>query len=195
MTRNLLGYSVLGAVAGLSLLCDAAVWATTAAAPELKQVGATAVVYNGPQVDVALSYRFAKLNPTGRWLLLDTAMTAAANTIEVPRTAIAVRTPDGTVVPLATQQEFGNDYPQLASMIARANTSREPLNYLIPQRYRRIGYFAERGHGLAFPSVWLDQRHNAYGRLFFKLPDGIQKGNYELLINLPQSQVAIPFAI
>jgi hypothetical protein len=195
MARNLLGYSVLGAVAGLSLLCDAAVWARTAGAPELRQVGATAIVYKGPQVDVALSYRFAKLNPTGRWLLLDTAMTAAAETIEVPRTAIALRTPDGAVVPLATQQEFGKDYPQLAAMIARANVSREPLNYLIPHRYRRIGYFAERGHGLAWPSVWLDQRHNAFGRLFFQLPDGIQKGNYELLIKLPKSQVAIPFTI
>lgn len=195
MTRNLFGYSVLGAMAGLSLLCGTAVWATMPEAPELKQVGATAIVYKGPQVDVALSYRFAKLNPTGRWLLLDTAMTAAAKTIEVPRTAIALRTPDGAVVPLATQQEFGNDYPQLAAMIARANTTREPLNYFIPQRYHRIGYFAERGRGLAFPSVWLDQRHNAFGRLFFQLPNGIQKGTYELLINLPQGQVAIPFTI
>ncbi len=195
MTRKLFGYSVLGAVAGLSLLCDAAVWATTAGAPELKQVGATVIVYKGPQVDVALSYRFAKLNPTGRWLLLDAGMTAAADTIEVPRTAIALRTPDGAVVPLATQEEFGKDYPQLAAMIARANTTREPLNYFIPHRYHRIGYFAERGHGLSFPSVWLDQRHNSFGRLFFQLPDGVRKGNYELLINLPKSQVAIPFTI
>ncbi len=195
MTRNLFAYSVLGAVAGLSLLCDAAVWATTAPAPELEQAGATVIVYKGPQVDVALSYRFAKLNPTGHWLLLDTAMTAAADTIEVPRTAIAVRTPAGVVVPLATQEEFGDAYPQLAAMIARANTTREPLNYFIPQRYHRIGYFAQRGHGLAWSSVWLDQRHNSFGRLFFRLPDGVQKGTYELLINLPKSQVAIPFTI
>ena len=195
MTRNLFRYSVLAAVAGLSMLCDAAVWAATGFTPETKQVGATAILYKGAQVDVALSYRFAKLNPTGRWLLLDTAMTATGKTIELPRTAIAVRTPDGAVVPLATQEEFGDDYPQLAAVIARANASREPLNYLIPQRYERIGYFAVRGHGLAWPSVWLDQWHNAYGRLFFKLPGGVQRGTYELLINLPASRVVIPFTI
>ncbi|MDD5563073.1 MAG: hypothetical protein PHQ91_05130 [Thermoanaerobaculaceae bacterium] len=195
MTRKLFGFSVLGAVAGLSLVCDAAVWATTAPAPEIRQVGATAVVYKGPQVDVALSYRFAKQNPTGRWLLLDTAMTAATQPIELSRTLIALRTPDGAVVPLATQQEFGNDYPQLAGTIARANATREPMSYLTPHRFRRIGYFAERGHGLSFPSTWLDQWHNNFGRLFFLLPDGVQKGSYELLIDLPKGRVAIPFTI
>ncbi len=195
MTKNHVGYSVLVAVAGLSLLCDAAVWAATAPDPQLTNVGATAVVYKGPQVDVALSYRFAKLYPTGRWLLLDTAMTAATDPIEIPRAAVSLRTPDGAIIPLATQKQFGDDYPRLASTIARANATREPMSYLTPQRYRRIGYFAERGHGLAWPSVWLDQRHNAFGRLFFQLPDGIRKGNYELLITLPKSEVAIPFTI
>jgi hypothetical protein len=183
------------AAAGFSLLLGAVAWGGTNAVPQLTTVAPAAVVYKGPEVDVALSYRFARANPTGNWLLLDTAMTSAAAPIEIPRAAFAVRTPAGEVVPLATEDAFSAEFGQLAPTIARANLAREPMGYLIPQRFRLLRFFAQRGHGLVFTSVWLDQWHNTYGRLFFRLPDGVQKGHYELLINLPESHVVIPFTI
>jgi hypothetical protein len=194
MNRNLLRLFGLAAAAASSLFFGAIAGANTTPTADLRQVGATAIVYKGPQIDVALSYRFAKLNHSGNWLLLDTAMTANAP-VELPRTAISVRTPGGQVVPLASPEAFNNGYRELNATIARANVAREPMGYLIPHRYRRMGFFAERGHGLEWPSVWLDDWHNTYGRLFFQLPDGVQKGNYELLINLKEGQVAIPFTI
>lgn len=185
---------VVGAAA-VALLAANVAMADVQLSQELRQVGATAIVYKGPQVDVVLSYRFAKLNPEGGWLLLDTAMTAAKGPVELPRTAFSVRTPSGAIVPLATQQALAKDYSELAAPIARANATREPMGYLIPQWPRRLRYFAERRPGLVFSSEWLDEWHNSYGRLFFQIPGGIQRGNYELLINLPESHVAIPFTI
>ncbi len=186
----------LAAVA-LSLVCDASVWARTTGAPDetLKHVGATAVVYKGSQLELALSYRFAKNNPEGDWLLLDTVMTAAKAPVEIPRSAISVRIPDGRVVPLASQEEFGKAYPKLASSVMRANVFREPMGYLIPHRPRRMDFFSEPGRHLAFQSVWLDDWHNSYGRLYFELPGGLHKGEYELLITLPDGQVTVPFTI
>ncbi|MBZ5589832.1 MAG: hypothetical protein LAO05_14855 [Acidobacteriia bacterium] len=197
MKTYLLRHSWLVGAITLSLLSDAAVWAHTTPIPleTTKQVGATAIVYKGPQLDLALSYRFAKQNPTGNWLMLDTVMTAAAAPLEVPRASISVRTPNGDVVPLATQQAFGKAYAGLAASIARANAFREPMGYLLPQRPRRMDYFSEPARRLAFPSIWLDEWHNTYGRLYFELPGGVQKGDYELLISLPESHVTIPFAI
>jgi hypothetical protein len=180
--------------AALALLVGAAAFAGPTLAEETKQVGATAIVYRGPKIDVAISYRFIKLNPSGTWFFLDTAMTATAP-IEVPRTAISLRTPSGAVVALASQEEFGRAFPGLAGEITRANKTREPMAYLTPRRYRRLAYFTEPGRGLAFPSVWLDEWHNHYGRLFFQLPAGIQPGSYELVIDLHDSRVAIPFTI
>lgn len=196
MKTNLLRHSGLLGVIALSLLCEGAIWAHTTPVPleQTKQVGATAIVYKGPQVDVALSYRFAKNNPTGTWLMLDTAMTGAAP-IEIKRTAISVRTPDGQVVPLASQPEFGKAYAGLAASIMRANAFREPLGYLVPHRARRMALFSEPGRHLVFESVWLDEWHNTYGRLYFQLPGGVQKGSYALLITLAESQVTIPFTI
>jgi hypothetical protein len=197
MKTNPLRHLWLLSALALSLYCDAAVWAHTTPVPleTTRQVGATAIVYKGPQVELVLSYRFAKQNPTGNWLMLDTVLTAATAPLELPRTAISVRTPNGDVVPLATQQSFGKAYPELAASIARANAFLEPMGYLLPHRPRRMDYFSEPGRHLAFASVWLDEWHNTYGRLYFQLPEGVQKGNYELLVNLPQSQVTISFAI
>jgi hypothetical protein len=183
------------AVAASGALFGAAAWADPTPASQLTQVGATAIVYKGPQINVVVSDRFARYNPEGNWLMLDTAMTATGEPIGIPRGAIAVRTPSGEVVPLATQQEFEQNYPQLAAAIMRANVSGEPMGYLIPQRNRPLRLFAPRGIGLVWESAWLDQFHNSYGRLYFYLPSGVQKGEYELLIHLPKNEVIIPFTV
>jgi hypothetical protein len=194
MNKNLLRHLWVGVVFAAGLLLGAVASANTSPSMDLRQVGATAIVYKGPQIDVALSYRFAKLNRSGNWLLLDTTMTANAP-LELPRTAISVRTPSGALVPLATQEAFSEAYRDLGAAILRANAMREPMGYLIPHRYRPMRLFAERGVGLVFPSVWLDDWHTSIGRLFFQLPGGVEKGNYQLLLNLSEGQVVIPFTI
>ncbi len=197
MKRIFLRNSWLLAAVALGLACDATVWADTApeAPATVKRVGATAVVYKGPDVNLALSYRFPKNNPEGKWLLLQTVMTASAAPVEVPRSAITLHTPEGRVVPLATQTEFGRAYPGLASSVMRASVFREPLGYLIPERPRRMEFFSIPGRHLAFDTVWLDQRHNSYGPLYFELPGGIHRGEYALLIALPNRTVTVPFTI
>jgi hypothetical protein len=183
------------AVATFGALFGTVAVADPAPASQLTQVGATAIVYKGPQINVVVSDRFARYNPEGKWLLLDTAMTATSDPVEIPRGAIAVRTPDGTVVPLATQADFELHYSQLASTLMRARVAGEPLGYLIPARYRSLRLFAPRGIGIVWDSAWLDQFHNSYGRLYFNLPNGVQKGRYELLIHLPNDEVVIPFTV
>jgi len=195
MNKNLLRPAFQVAAAAALLLVPAVGWADASPVSQVKQVGETAVLYSGPQVDIAISYRSPKLNPGLNWLMLDAAMTAAKNPIEIPRTAVAVRTPDGQVVPLASYRAYSTDYDRLAPAILQDNAIREPLGYLPPQRFRRLDYFPVRGLGLAWDSVWLDVWHNNYGRLFFQLPGPIQKGTYELLIHLSESQVAIPFTL
>jgi hypothetical protein len=194
MKTNLLRRTGLAVLAFGVVFATAAV-ADTAPASRLTQVGATAILYKGPEIQVVVSDRYARYNPEGRWLLLDTAMTASSNPIEIPRSAIAVRTPGGAVVPLATQPEFERAYPKLVSVLQRARVTSEPLGYLIPQRYRHLRLFAPHGIGIAWDSAWLDQFHNSYGRLYFELPGGVHRGRYELLIHLPKNEVVIPFTV
>ncbi|MBI4917282.1 MAG: hypothetical protein HY825_15700 [Acidobacteria bacterium] len=195
MNTNLVRRFTVAALATCSLALATTTLANAKPVQELRQVGSTAVVSRGADVDVALSYRFAKANPGGKWLLLDVGMTTDGAPVEIARSAISVRTPAGDVVRLATEQAFLDDYGVLAPVIARASVAREPMNYLRPQREARLEYFAPPGRELTYPSVWLDALHNTYGSLLFRIPGGVQNGRYELLIHLPESSVAIPFTI
>lgn len=195
MKKSLVNRLAVVAAATGGLMFSSALWANARPDQQVRQVGATSIVYHGPQVDIGMSYRYPKLNPGGSWLMLDTVMAATRDPLEVPRTAISLRTPSGEVIPLATPREYNNGYRELAWSITKDNATREPLGLLLERRYLPLRFFPSRGIGLAFDSAWLDSFHNSYGRLFFKLPDGLQKGAYDLLINLPESKVVIPFTI
>lgn len=164
-------------------------------ADRIEQAGRTAVVYRGPQLQIAVSYKFADLNPEGEWFLLDTTMAATRDPLAIPRAAFALRTPDGRVVPLASPDQYFKALPGLAWSIAKDNAISEPLGLLIARGYRPLRYFPQSGFGLAFDAEWVDHWHNSYGRLFFELPGGVHRGPYELLINLPERLVVVPFKL
>jgi hypothetical protein len=184
---------------GMAVAALAALFGTTARAETRTShgadAGATIAVYKGPRIQVAISDRYARYYPGGQWLLLDIEMSATGGPISISRSEIAVRTPGGEVIPLATQQEFERGYPELVSPIRQANFFKEGLGYFLPEHPRELHLFRLHGVGWVCPSAVLDPFHNCYGRLFFHLPNGVQKGRYELLIRLPKNEVVIPFTV
>jgi hypothetical protein len=195
MTHALQHHRSVALAAAGALLFAASLAAGTASADQVRQAGATAVVYRGPQVHVAISYRYPALNPGGTWLMLDTTMAATAAPLEISRSAISLRTPDGEIVPLASPAQYADAYPRLAWSIVKDDATREPLGLAVARPVLPLRYFPPRGVGLSFDAEWLDYWHNRYGRLFFEVPDGVQTGRYELLMNLPESKVVIPFTL
>jgi len=195
MTRVTVAGRVAPVLAAALLLgaCSSAVPTET---PNVSQAGETVLLYKGPELEAALSYRFARNNPGEEWLLLDFGVTGTANvSVEIPRDRIWLRTPAGEIVPLATQQEFGSAYPQLASTIRRAGSGREPLDYFRALRPCNLGLFTAPGEGLALLSVWVSNREACFGWLFFHPPGGVTSGHYVLGIDLPESKVRIPFKL
>jgi hypothetical protein len=183
------------AVASLGTLFGAVALASAAPASSVQDPGATIAVYKGARIQVAISYLYARYHPEGKWLLLDAEMTAHGGPIAIPRGNIAVRTPSGDVVPLATPQEFEEGYPQLVSPIKQAEFLKENLAYFLTEPFRPLNLFRLHGVGWVWQSVVLDPFHNSYGRLYFHLPNGVHKGQYELLIHLPKEEVVIPFTV
>ncbi len=164
--------------------------------PGVERVGSTVLHYTGPEVEAVLSYRVAALRPGEDWLFLDTAITGVPRaSVELKRDKIAVRIPNGEIVPLATQQEFGEAYPQLTAALARADIAGEPLDYFVNRKPKSLNFLVPPGSGLAFESVWVNDREVALGRLYFFIPGGVQKGPYELRIDLEESKVRIPFRL
>src|SRR4030042_3560451 len=120
----------MGIVLALALTTNLACsTAPPTATPGVERIGGTILHHRGPELDVVLSARVANSNPGEDWLFLDVGITAETrNSVEVKRERIAIRTPSGEIIPLATQQEFGAAYPKLAAVPARADVASEPLD-------------------------------------------------------------------
>jgi hypothetical protein len=194
-TRPLEGVVLaLGALALLTV--TACSTATPTGTPGVERLGNTILHYRGPELDVLLSYRFASFNPGEDWLFLDVGITAETRTsVEIKREKIAIRTPTGAIIPLATQHEFGAAYPKLAPLLARADIASEPLDYYPGRRPKGLDLLVPPGSALALESVWVNDQEVAIGRLYFDIPAAVQPGPYELRIDLQETKIRIPFRL
>lgn len=170
--------------------------ATPTGTPNVDSIGKTMLRYRGPQLDIIISYGFANANPGDEWLFLDTSITGNTGTsVEINRKKIAIRTPTDEIIPLATQQEFGAEYPKLAASLARADVASQPMATYPGRVEEPLDLLVPPGSGLAKESVWVNQRNVAVGRLYFEIPTGVQAGPYELRIDLEETKIWIPFRL
>ncbi len=157
------------------------------------------LVYNS-EGWVVLGYKAANNSLDQEWLLLEVGMTlikGQANQ-ECVREDLSVLTPDGEIIPMATQVEFGKA-GHLKALNKRADMQRDNINYFptgttIPCR---IGFFSDPTDSSLKPydKFELAYGRGCLGRIFFKIPGGIKMGRYFLLVQFDNSVIKVPFKI
>jgi uncharacterized protein YceK len=163
---------------------------------EVEQVGATVVKYRGPDIEMAVSYRFAEINLGLDWLLVDVAATGSKRlSVELKREKISLRTPDGDIVPLPEQEELGEAFGSIRAANKRASVASEPLRYWGGRRLCNLNFLVEPGTDIVMRSIWVNDERWCVGRFYFPIDKGVQPGRYELRIDLPESKVRIPFVL
>jgi len=112
-----------------------------------------------------------------------------------------VKLPDGSMVPLASQQEFAAA-GYLRGMVRRADANNDSINYFPNQGSQGCPmlFFSDPTSGTgatAFDQFELSWQRSCVGRLFFKLPEGqtIEPGQYWLVVKFTSSAVEVPFRI
>jgi len=162
----------------------------------VRKLGATQVRYQGAEIDLVVSYRFAANNLGSEWLFLDVALTGTrAKAVEIKREAIRLRLPDGSEVSLPDQQEFGQVYRELHAMVARADRMAEPLDIYSGRTPEPLAFLRPPGDGVSVLSVWANDRRVFLGRLYFPVPGGVQPGPYELRIDVGELTAQVPFTL
>ena len=147
---------------------------------------------------VILGYRIANDSVGEEWMLLEigtTVMDGVPN-YKLIRDAISLTTPDGTKVPLPTQEEYGK--ASLRALEKRASFVHDSINYFPPMAHDacRIGFFSDLdSRGLPWDQVELSSTRACMGRMFFKVPGGIQYGQHWLDVKFEKSLVRVPFRI
>jgi len=153
------------------------------------------------QAIAVLGYRTANESLGDEWMLLEIAMTTQPGLeMTLMRESFSLKTPDGAVVPLASQQDFNANASTLRALDRRANVQRESLAYLPAQADRpcRIGFFTDLAtpqRGMTWDEFSMNSTSFCAGRLYFQVPGGIQYGRYFLEIDLPEGEIALPMTI
>jgi hypothetical protein len=157
------------------------------------------VAYNNEGY-VILGYRVANGSVGNEWMLLDTGMTIrkGAPLYNLTREAISIKTPDGKTIPLATQKEYA-EAGRLTALNQQAKMMRDSISYFPLDANRACAYrfFGDLSgpNSLAYDQVELSSDRACVGRLFFKVPGGIQHGQHWLVVKFANSQVEVPFRI
>jgi hypothetical protein len=146
---------------------------------------------------VILGYQVANLSIGEEWMLLEIGATMREGTsnYDLKRDAISLDTPSGTI-PLATNTEYRAQ--NLAALENRSKVQRDSINYFPPMATRpcRIGFFADLStRAMPYDEVELSYQRACLGRLYFKIPGGIQYGQHWLNVKFEKSTIRVPFRI
>lgn len=146
---------------------------------------------------VTLGFRMANEEVGKEWMLLDVGLTILTKkgSYTLKREALTVTTPDGTTVPLATQREL-MEAGYLKALNRRAQVSKDSVNYFPPGANIpcTLRFFAPAGK-IAYDQVDVSDDRACFGRVFFKVPGGIQYGQHWFNVQFQSSVVRVPFRV
>jgi hypothetical protein len=151
---------------------------------------------------VTLGYRSANASQGTDWMLLEAGVTIRRphKKQTLTRASFSIKMPDGSFVPMASQQEY-NKAGYLRALNARGNTVRDSINYFPTEANQACAmrFFADPTNraALAFDQFEINRQRACVGRIFFKLPEGqtIEPGQYWLNVEFANSTVQAPFRI
>lgn len=144
-----------------------------------------------------LGYRTTQQSVGENWVLLDVGITVHNNAKEytLKREHLTLKTPDGTIIPLASKEEF-NKAGGVRNMVLRDNNNRDSIDYFPVQASKpcTIAFFTKPG-AISYDQVELNENRGCVGRIFFQVPGGTKTGQYWLNIKFANSELQVPFRI
>jgi len=147
---------------------------------------------------VIMGYQPAARSVGEEWMLLEVGLTLrdGVKDYELTREALSIETPDGKTLPLPSIQEFRAASTQ--ALQNRAKVQRDSINYFPPMATQacRLGFFSDlEDRAMPWDKVELSSSRGCVGRLYFKIPGGIQYGQHWLNVKFKDSLVRAPFRI
>jgi hypothetical protein len=147
---------------------------------------------------VSLGYRIANMSVGDEWMLLDMGTTVrdGIRNYTLTRDKISLDTPNNQHIPLPDNKEYRQ--ADLRAMENRAKVVHDSINYFPPSASRacRIGFFADvESRAMPYDQVELSSNRACVGRLYFKIPGGIQYGQHWLNVQFAETLVRVPFRI
>ena len=159
-----------------------------------RQRGRAAVEYRDNDIHIVAAYYYSQRNHESRWLLIEAGV-SADKTGTIDRGAIALRTPQGREIPLATQRRVGEDVGRIEQLLQNAAVLSHNVAFYFNQRDRTdaMRLFTLPFGGVVSDSFVVERDRVAVGPLFFESPTGAwEGGTYALIIRHEKGTAQLP---
>jgi hypothetical protein len=155
------------------------------------------VAYNNEGY-VILGYRLTQELIGKEWVRIEvgTTLRDGKPRYSLKRSDITLDLPGGKQVSLPPNAEFQN--VDLRAIENQAKVVNDAINYFPPsvRGTQPLSFFAEpMGGQRAYDSIDIDSTRAVMGRLYFKIPGGLQMGQHFLNVQFATSKVRVPFRI
>ena len=162
-----------------------------------RERGRAAVEYTNKDIHIVAAYYYSQRNHDSRWITIDVALSTTKRTT-FSREAIALRTPAGREIPLATQTRVGEATVTVQTLLRNASVESHDV----------VSYFSQRQHtypmrlftfpfnGVVMSEFIVDRNEVANGPLFFESPTGAwEDGTYALIIRHQDGAAELPIRL
>ena len=191
--HTLLTLALSGAVLALGLQAVSAQEFSSAN----RERGQAVVEFLDPDIHIVAAYNYSQRNHESRWVMLETAV-SADGPITIERSDIALRTPQGREIPLATQRRVGEDVGRIKQLLQNAATVNHDVTSYFVQRSRieQMNLFRLPFDDVVHDSFVVDDHRVAAGRLFFESPTGAwEDGTYALIVRHENGSAELPIRL
>jgi len=187
---------------GFLIFCAVSGWACSSAVstgdPGVSAVGEHFLLYEGPEIEIALGVGYAAGHVGEEYLLLGASFAGASSPkmTRVGRAGISVQTPDRQTIPLLSQAGFLEAYGKLNAAARRAEVYSPIALGSRPSR-RPCGdwFFRAPSDGLTRDALSFSSVEVCNGILYFHVPGGVQPGRWVFEAKLEDGTVEIPFVL
>jgi hypothetical protein len=162
-----------------------------------RKVGNAAVEYRDKAIHIVAAYYHSQRNHDSRWLLIESALSTTDNVV-IKREHIALRTPQGREIALATQRRVGEDVKSVEQLLQNARVQTHPVASYFNQRdfIEDMKLFRLPFGPVVHDEFVADRNHVATGPLFFESPTGAwEKGIYTLIVRHPKGAAEMPIVL
>ena len=180
-----------------ALLAGSSVTAQQQPSSPTKQLGQAAVQYRDKAIHVVAAYYYSQRNHDSRWLLIQAGVSTSDEAV-IKREAIALRTPQGQVIPLATQKRVAEDTKQVERLLQNASvqTHNVASYFKQPARFEDMQLFRLAFGPVVHDDFIVDRDRAAIGPLFFESPTGAwEPGTYTLVVRNSKVSAELPIQL
>jgi hypothetical protein len=164
--------------------------------PSTKKLGQAAVEFKDKTIHVVAAYYYSQRNHDSRWIVIQSAVSTTKETV-IHRKEIALRTPQGQELPLASQTRIGEDVNKVEQLLQNANVqSHNVTSYFRLDRFEDMKMYRLPFGPVVHNEFIVDRDRVAVGPLFFESPSGAwEKGTYVLVVRHKNGIAEMPITL